>query len=135
MVLSVDSYSYYGSSTLSQTTSGNYYTQLGSGTNFYVQGSSAGGTGILVNDSQQRLIEQYADGTDIFTIYDSVSYSATTSTSAYPSGTLTYRIGKHSTTQWDLDGQLQEYILWPDNQTSGNRSGIETDINTYFSIY
>ena len=34
-----------------------------------------------------------------------------------------------------MDGQLQEYVLWPDNQTSSNRSGIETNINNYFSVF
>lgn len=135
MVLTVDSYSQFGTSTLSQTTSGNYYTQLGLTNTFYVQGSSAGGTGVNVADSQQRLIEMYADGTDIFAVYDTTSYSRTTSTSAYPSGTLTFRIGKHTSTAWDMDGQLQEYVLWPDNQTSSNRSGIETNINNYFSVF
>jgi hypothetical protein len=32
------------------------------------------------------------------------------------------------------DGPVQEAILWPADQSS-NRTGIETDINTYFSIY
>ena len=31
-------------------------------------------------------------------------------------------------------GKLQEIIIWPSDQ-SGNRSGIESDINTYYSIY
>jgi len=102
---------------------------------FFVQGGSSGGTGINVADSQQRLIEQYANGTSIFTVYDTTSYSATDSTSAYPSGTLTFRIGRHTDSRWDLDGQMQEYIIWADNQSSSNRTGIESDINTHFSIY
>ena len=115
--------------------SGNYYTQLGKTNQFYVQGSASTGLGIAVDDSQQRLIEQRADGTDIFTACDGTEYSATTSTSAYPSGTLSFRIGKHTSTSWELDGRLQEYVIWPDNQTSNNRTAIENDINGYFSIY
>jgi len=36
-----------------------------------------------------------------------------------------------------MDGTLQEVISWSSNQSSptNNRIGIETDINTYFSIY
>ena len=33
-----------------------------------------------------------------------------------------------------LDGHSQELILWPSDQSS-NRTGIESDINTYYSIY
>jgi hypothetical protein len=135
MVLTVDTYSNFGTIILSQTTSGTYYNQLGAVTQFFVQGSGAAGNGVNVADSQQRLIEMYASGTNNFAVYDSVSYSRSAVTSAYPSGTLTYRIGKHTNNTWNLDGQLQEYIVWPDNQTASNRSGIETDINTYFSIY
>ena len=32
------------------------------------------------------------------------------------------------------NGKMQEFILWTNDQ-SGSRSGIETDINGYFSIY
>ena len=31
-------------------------------------------------------------------------------------------------------GNLQEVIIWPADNYN-NRTGIETDINTYFSIY
>jgi hypothetical protein len=135
MVLTVDTYSSFGTSTLSQTTSGNYYTQLGLGNVFFVQGSSTSTIGINVADSQQRLIEQYANGTSVFTVYDTTSYSDLRSTSAYPSGTLTFRIGKHTDTRWDLDGQMQEYIIWADNQSSTNRTRIEDNLNDFFSIY
>ena len=134
MVLTVDSYSQFGTMVLSQTTSGNYYTQLGTSSNFYVQASSVAGSGVNVADGQQRLVELYADGTDINAVYDGVAYSRTTGTSAYPSGTLTFRIGRHTNTNWNLDGQLQEYIIWPDNQTSSNRTGIEGNINAHFQI-
>ena len=33
-----------------------------------------------------------------------------------------------------MDGTMQELILWASDESS-NRSGIESDINTYFSIY
>ena len=135
MVLTVDAYSQFGTIMLSQTTSGNFYTQLGAIDKFFVQGSATEGNGIAVDDSQQRLIEQYADGTDIYTSYDGTQYSHSISTSAYPSGQLTFRIGQHSDTRWNLDGRLQEFILWSDNQTGTNRSGIETNINDYYNIY
>ena len=134
MVLTVDTYSQNGAVLLSQTTSGNYYNQLGVGQIFYVQGSGTQGIGVNVADSQQRLIEMYADGTNNFAVYDSVSYSKSAVSSAYPSGTLTYRIGKHTNNTWNLDGQLQEYILWSDNQTASNRTGIEGNQNAHYQI-
>ena len=33
-----------------------------------------------------------------------------------------------------FDGTMQEVILW-DSEQSGNRTGIETNINTFYSIY
>ena len=33
-----------------------------------------------------------------------------------------------------MQGTVQELLLWPSNQSS-NRTGIESDINTYFSVY
>jgi hypothetical protein len=45
------------------------------------------------------------------------------------------RIGEANDGRFNLDGVLQEVVIWPSNQNSaGNRTGIETDIDTYFSI-
>ena len=35
----------------------------------------------------------------------------------------------------NLDGNLQELIIFSAHQSSTNRTGIETDINDYFDIY
>ncbi len=29
----------------------------------------------------------------------------------------------------------QEFVIWNSNQSAGNRTGIETNINDYFDIY
>lgn len=35
-----------------------------------------------------------------------------------------------------IDGQIQEIVIWnADQEADTNRTGIETDVNTYFSIY
>jgi len=44
------------------------------------------------------------------------------------------RLGVGSLNQFNLNGVLQEMIVWPTDQSS-NRTGIESDINGYFSIY
>ena len=45
----------------------------------------------------------------------------------------TIRLGNNSYANAALDGRVQEVIHWPSEQT--NRTGIETNINTYYSIY
>jgi len=58
----------------------------------------------------------------------------TGSLSASPEiNTILYAAGA---TQAGWRGGVQEMIFWPsDEDNAGNRSGIETDINNYFSIY
>jgi hypothetical protein len=44
-------------------------------------------------------------------------------------------LGSHPTVRTvDLDGTMQEAIIYPSNQSS-NRTGIETNINDFYSIY
>ena len=43
------------------------------------------------------------------------------------------RLGNNRPANSALDGRIQEVIHWPSEQTQ--RTGIETNINTYFSIY
>ena len=45
----------------------------------------------------------------------------------------TIQIAKATPFESYFDGRVQEVLHWPSQQT--NRTGIETDINTYFSIY
>jgi hypothetical protein len=56
-----------------------------------------------------------------------------TSGTAAGRGDFDSRIGGGAGTR-DLNGALQEIVVWSSNQSS-NRTGIESDINTYFSIY
>jgi hypothetical protein len=46
-------------------------------------------------------------------------------------------IGNHPTLNngTNLDGNLQELIIYSAHQSASNRTGIESDINTWFSIY
>ena len=45
----------------------------------------------------------------------------------------TFKIGQLQFSGYSFDGFVQELILWDDQ--SENKTGIESDINTYFSIY
>jgi hypothetical protein len=46
----------------------------------------------------------------------------------------TTRLGSAYVESATVLGTIQEFVLWPSDQSS-NRTGIESDINTYFSIY
>ena len=60
------------------------------------------------------------------------SNTATLNSSAFNSD---QRLGNYSSGTGNYwDGTMQELIMWPTDQSS-NRTGIESDINTYFSIY
>lgn len=50
------------------------------------------------------------------------------------SNTTQWHIGRNKETLYGVDGNIQEFIVYQTDQSS-NQSGIETDINNYFSIY
>jgi len=56
--------------------------------------------------------------------------AGTTNCSGFTIGT------RYSAATYQLEGKMQEFIYYDSDQdTAGNRTGIESDINTYFSIY
>lgn len=60
--------------------------------------------------------------------------SATNASTQTLSGTgINAKIGGGGTTASNMDGYIQELIVWPTSQES-NRSGIFTDVDTYYSI-
>jgi hypothetical protein len=71
-----------------------------------------------------------------YTLYENGSSvaNAASYTGSMPTTSLTAYIGQNNNNTQRYGGRMQELIHWSNNQTS-NRSGIETDINTYFSIY
>ena len=62
--------------------------------------------------------------------------AGSTVSAANGSVTMTYlRLGENiASSQGALNGYISEVILYPSDQTS-NRTGIESNINTYYSIY
>jgi hypothetical protein len=82
-------------------------------------------------------------GQDIATnqaIYVNASAGGTNTSGGTTTDTNQGFIGVHDPAQGSAaarqnhSGPVQEIILWPSDQSS-NRTGIESDINTYFSIY
>jgi hypothetical protein len=54
---------------------------------------------------------------------------------AMPTGSLKYAIGRYEfSANRNWIGNITEMIVYPSDQST-NRSGIESNINTYYSIY
>ena len=82
----------------------------------------------------QYLLTSIYDSTDLNSFANSTIEDNNTST---PEGTINankFFIGANGNSANPMDGNLQEFIIWNVDQTS-NRSGIETNINDYYSIF
>ena len=94
--------------------------------------------------SAQRLSTSFVNGDDLDVYLNSSSAINTTFTSAtgdrsVGSGNSTLAIGSRSRDGGEADtsyflGTMQEIVLYKSDQSS-NRTGIETNINTFYSIY
>lgn len=124
------SYSSFGVIILGSTTSGNIYYQY-LGTNF-LQGGTI--NSITVNDSVYRLTNFFHDTSDGFINHNGTDYSATIAGYNNNSNSRVWRIGAYPAgVQWNFTGNLQEFIVYSGNQVG--KSGIKSNINSYFSIY
>lgn len=135
-VASVSSYSSSGAMLLGSQTSSSTYWQFGPNTTFYVQGSSApGGTGVNIANSSRRLLNLHSSSTAEFARYNGIQYTRSTPISAIPSGLRFYTLFTYPSGEgWNWIGTAQEVLIYPSIQTA-NRSAIEANINTYYSIY
>lgn len=82
--------------------------------------------------TDQRLYSLFANGSTATYYSNSASIGSTTATSGISAAGLT--LGADNSGGFDLDGYLQEFILYDSSQDS-NRSGMEADINTFYTIY
>ena len=100
-----------------------------------VYDGSNGVTGGTVSDNQQTLLSGY-HATNNGRIYVDGVLGAT-GTTFVQQATSGFTIGVDTGVGGsDLIGELQEFIVYKtDQDTVGNRTGIESDINTYYSIY
>jgi len=68
-------------------------------------------------------------------IYDNNTLTSTgTRTGIWNTGVYNFSLGGYHTLGLYRDGDCQEYILWNSDQSS-NRTGINTNTNTFYSIY
>jgi len=85
--------------------------------------------------SQQLIYNNYASS-NIYTAINGATADSTTAPASVGPTTnrqlVLFRDDIGST--FNFDGTAQEIVLWQSDQSS-NRTGIESDINTYFSIY
>jgi hypothetical protein len=107
---------------------------LGDGQNSYWNGgyvTYTGAAGFLTNKIFNMIIQS---GITV-NIYGNNTLSATgTRTGTWNTGVFNFSLGGYHSLGLYRDGDCQEYILWNSDQSS-NRSGINSNINSYYSIY
>ena len=92
---------------------------------------TSGGFQGLVEDTDRHLMTYHDGATESTLFQDGSSYA-----SHFLSGTpLVQRLGSRGSSQYALDGKIQELVLWNTSTQQSNRTGIETNINDYYSIY
>lgn len=92
---------------------------------------------VIRNDANQRLLSSFIDNANGCDGYDNGNYTGTPSAPLTYTGTWTsnaIQIGRQSTGLSYLPGNVQEVIVFNTDESS-NRTSIESDINTYYSIY
>lgn len=82
----------------------------------------------------QYLVTSIYDTTDLNSFANSTIEDNNTSNPEAPKTANKFFIGANSNSGNPMDGNLQEFIIWNVDQTT-NRTGIETNINDYYSIY
>jgi hypothetical protein len=118
---------------------GHHMWNSGSGTTFYNYATAAGGNDLQVNQSNLNTIVQFSvfdqGATDTITSHVDSTTSANGTYTLNDLSSPTVTIGNTSLTSSEhWSGNIQEVIFYPSDQ-SGVRTGIETNINTFYSIY
>lgn len=91
-------------------------------------------TDYLVNDAQ-FLVTSIYDTTNLNSFANSTIEDSVTSLPEGGKNANNFIIGAANTSgATPMDGNMQEFIIWNVDQTS-NRTGIETNINDFYSIY
>ena len=97
--------------------------------NFAVNGSD-----VLVSVSGQFLwLANYDGTTQTNSINGTASTKATTQTISVTNA-VSVGVRLTGNTLYNWDGNIQEAVIYPSDQFA-NRTGIESNINTYYSIY
>ena len=98
-------------------------------------GAFFGDDGADITDGQYLVYNDASIGPDTNDMYlNGAAVSQAYGTRSGTPSLATYTIGCRGNGAYFFLGKFQELIVWESDQSS-NRSGIENDINTYFSIY
>ena len=98
--------------------------------------STSAMSGSLAINSKQ-ILSSYIGFSNVATAHINNALDVTSTNTANNIGNYTSAIGARvasSVTQFPLNGVFQELVIYATNQTS-NRSGISSNINTYYAIY
>jgi hypothetical protein len=99
-------------------------------------GSSAGEMGVSGALVGQQILTTYADRVNVASFLNGVELSGTRADSDTDFLSVTFNtiLGMQNSTARSFDGYFQEFIIYEVDQTA-NQSAIESNINTYYSIY
>lgn len=89
----------------------------------------------LWDDATQSLTSIFGNSTDV-TVYKNSAAVTLTSAAAMPTLNFNgvYSIGQYNSAANYMYGKIQELIIYSSDETS-NRTGIETNINSFYSVY
>lgn len=133
-VMRVDNYDSFGTIFFGCSTQNPTFWQLTTGGANYVQGNGPV-TSITVNDGVARLVNNFSTSTVLSVRYNTVQYTASLAPITIAVNSRTYTIGSYDAgSLWSLDGAISEFRIYSTIQTS-LRSTIESNINSYFTIY
>lgn len=99
-------------------------------------GSSAGQMGVSGALVGQQILTTYADRVNVASFLNGVELSGTRADSDTDFLSVTFNtiLGMQNSTARSFDGYFQEFIIYEEDQEA-NQSAIESNINTYYSIY
>jgi len=112
-----------------------WYTPYTTGTNFnYGYGSSSTANSIA-SDTNQHIFTMIAGSTqgNMSSFLDGTSVGTATLESGFDSS-IQLSIGSYNVTTHAWPGRIQEIVVYASDESS-NRTGIETNVNTFYSIF
>lgn len=117
-------------------TQNDYLSLYESSSTVYIDfGAGSAAMGVSFTNSAQKCWYGQVNGS-AYTVYENNSQTGTATNSGAQtlSGTgIQGKVGGGGSSNSNIDGYLQEMIVWPTSQES-NRSGIFTNVDTYYSI-
>jgi len=109
---------------------------IGNNQSMYWNGAYALGPGDASMAYQTRGVFsiQFSSGITVSTFKNGSQTTTATRAGTWSSSTAEFKFGRYDLAGGDRDGEMQEFVLWNSDQ-SANRAAIESNINSYYSIY